>query len=171
MRAYPKRAIKPASERFWNKVEKTDSCWLWRGAITTTGYGVFQKGRKGELLYRVHRFSFELHFGEIEQGKLVLHKCDTKTCVNPDHLELGDHKKNLSDAWNRGLRKLTSHHLRLGNLKRKLSDDQRIFIINEFNPNVRGSGVRLARLFNVSKSTISSIARSHRKSNTTFNCA
>jgi len=93
-------------ERFWKKVEKTDSCWNWNGAITTTGYGVFQKGRRGECLHKAHRFSFEIHHGEIPQGLLVLHKCDNKRCVNPDHLELGNHSKNIIDAWDRGLRKM-----------------------------------------------------------------
>lgn len=91
-------------ERFWKKVVKTDRCWEWIGAVTTAGYGVFQKGRRGEKLHKAHRFSFELHFGSIPKGLLVLHTCDNKRCVCPSHLELGDHSKNIKDAWDRGLR-------------------------------------------------------------------
>ena len=98
-------------ERFWAKVEKSDSCWLWTGAITTTGYGVFQKGRRGEKLHKAHRFSYEIHHGEIPPRSLVLHSCDNKLCVNPEHLSIGNHSQNIKEAWDRGLRKLNDWHL------------------------------------------------------------
>ena len=109
------------AERFWLKVQKQDGCWLWIGAATTSGYGVFQRGRRGEHLYKAHRFAYELHFGEIPKRALVLHTCDNKLCVNPLHLEIGDHSKNLKDAWARGSRKPDAWNL-IGfpNLKRKV---------------------------------------------------
>jgi len=95
---------KTAEERFWDKVCKGESCWSWTGAVTTTGYGVFQKGRRGEKLHKAHRFSYEIHNGEIPKGKLVLHSCDNKKCVNPLHLSVGDHSQNIQEAWDRGMR-------------------------------------------------------------------
>lgn len=101
----PRKIRQTPEQRFWNKVQITESCWNWTGAITTTGYGVFQKGRRGCNLYKSHRFSYELHHGEIPDGMLILHSCDNKKCVNPNHLSIGDYKRNLKEAWDRGVRK------------------------------------------------------------------
>ena len=88
-------------QRFWNKVEKTDGCWLWTGARSTC------LSRKNALVYghmridgkykKAHRVSYELHFGEIPKGKIVMHSCDTPLCVNPKHLSLGTKKMNGAD--------------------------------------------------------------------------
>jgi hypothetical protein len=70
---------------FWNKIEKTDACWLWRGYINpNSGYGTF--GYQMQPHY-AHRFSYEHHVGAIPQGYEVDHSCRNPICVNPDHLE------------------------------------------------------------------------------------
>ncbi len=72
-------------ERFWSKVNKTSNCWLWTSTIVRDGYGTLVINGK---LVKAHRFSFALASGD--PGKLrVLHKCDSPSCVNPDHLFLG----------------------------------------------------------------------------------
>lgn len=79
-------------ERFWSKVKKTDSCWLWT-AKTDGGYGRFwYEGR----LVGAHRFSWLLANDEMPSLH-VLHKCDNPLCVNPDHLFLGTDKDNHLD--------------------------------------------------------------------------
>jgi len=85
-----------AIRRFWAKVEKTDACWLWAGTV----YGSNSYGRMwdGKKTLGAHRFSFELHGGEIPAGMLVCHHCDTPTCVRPDHLFLGTSQDNSDDA-------------------------------------------------------------------------
>lgn len=51
---------------------------------------------------RAHRHVYEECFGEIEEGLVVRHKCDTRNCINPEHLELGTHQENMDDKSARG---------------------------------------------------------------------
>ena len=90
-------------DRFWAKVEKGDGCWEWKGAIKNTGYGVFQIGTWGaSKIIKAHRYSWELSNGKIPDGLWVLHKCDNRKCVRPDHLFLGDAFANMSDCAAKG---------------------------------------------------------------------
>lgn len=84
---------------FEEKIEKTDSCWLWKAAKSKSGYGVFSLNRKW---MRAHRASYTIYKGPIPDGLLVLHSCDTPDCVNPDHLSLGTPKKNMDEMRERG---------------------------------------------------------------------
>lgn len=90
--------------RFWDRVDKSGDCWEWTGAKNKYGYGMLPYGpRKARKSFGAHRVSYEIHFGVIPDGLLVLHKCDNKSCVNPAHLELGNQSKNVQDAYDRGL--------------------------------------------------------------------
>jgi hypothetical protein len=93
-------------ERFWAKVSKQPSgCWLWTGSKRSKGYGAFCYAKNGEVVQgRAHRFSWELHNGEIPDGLCVLHKCDVPSCVNPDHLWLGTKAENNRDMVAKGRR-------------------------------------------------------------------
>jgi len=79
-------------------------CHLWTAATTEFGYGKLADG-KGRWVH-AHRFSFQLHKGDIPEDKCVLHTCDNPTCVNPDHLYLGSYKDN---AYDRESRKRGNH--------------------------------------------------------------
>lgn len=70
-------------QRFWSKVEKTDSCWNWLGS-KVDGYGKFWLNGK---TIRVHRLSYEMIKGKIPNGLQIDHLCRNRRCVNPDHLE------------------------------------------------------------------------------------
>lgn len=100
LRAYPS-----AEERFWKKVDKRgpDECWKWL-ASTAHGYGQLKiPGQTSMAL--AHRYSYELHFGPIPHDLWVLHKCDNPLCVNPAHLYLGTHQKNMHDMVAKGRQK------------------------------------------------------------------
>ena len=81
---------------FLGRVNKTDSCWLWIGTKNGYGYGIILM--PGEKSTRAHRYSYELHKGEIPEGMVVMHSCDTPACVNPTHLSLGTRTDNNRDA-------------------------------------------------------------------------
>lgn len=83
-----------AEGRFWAKVNKTDACWLWTGAISGgTGYGscTGQDGTRSSA----HRMAFTLIRGEIPAGLVLDHLCRVRACVNPDHLEPVTHRENI----------------------------------------------------------------------------
>src|SRR5258708_26780104 len=90
----PWRNRLPFEERFWAKVCKTDSCWLWTGATRTGGYGAVGRNRK---VVQAHRVAWEMAHGPIMDDLYVLHRCDTPSCVNPEHLFLGTAKDNMDD--------------------------------------------------------------------------
>lgn len=83
--------------RFFAKVIKTESCWLWK----TRGrrYGSIKDGNKTKSINRV---SWEIHFGPIPEGLEVCHTCDNTFCVNPGHLFLGTHEDNMKDMKSKG---------------------------------------------------------------------
>lgn len=117
------------AERLWEKVQKTDGCWLWTGALNKApgakwSYGVIGIGG-GASSRLVHRLSWELANGPIPVGMSVCHHCDVPNCVRPDHLFLGTAADNARDMIEKGrnaslrlprpsMRKPRSHRYNLG---------------------------------------------------------
>lgn len=77
-------------------------CWEWLGGLAHNGYGQIGLAKGAGSPIRAHRYSYELHFGAISEGLLVLHRCDNRSCVNPTHLWLGTVTDNARDAWKKG---------------------------------------------------------------------
>lgn len=74
-------------------------CLVWMGAMSKLGYGSVRIKGKG---YSTHRLSYHAHRGEIPDGLHVLHSCDVRCCVNPNHLRVGTNADNQRDRLKRG---------------------------------------------------------------------
>lgn len=104
------RGHRPVTELallFWPKVQRGQGCWEWQAALRSTGYGEVYWPGHGRKKIAAHRASWLIHYGDIPDGLWVLHKCDNKLCVRPDHLFLGTHRDNVDDAVRKGIIKAT----------------------------------------------------------------
>lgn len=81
-----------------SRLDKSGECWLWKGAVAKSGYGVVNWGEGART---IHRTIYEMDVGEIN-GLWVLHKCDNPLCANPEHLFLGTHDDNMADMAKKG---------------------------------------------------------------------
>lgn len=95
---------------FWGGVEKRsrNSCWLWKRAISSHGYGTLSVNRRP---FGAHRMAWILSKGPIPDGLMVCHRCDNPPCCNPKHLFIGTHLDNMADRQVKGkyLTRLTGH--------------------------------------------------------------
>jgi HNH endonuclease len=86
-------------KKFFLNVEKTETCWLWKGSSQqNNGYGIFF----AEKMLKAHRFSYLLLKRKIPKSKMLCHTCDNRLCVNPEHLYAGTAKDNARDMVKRG---------------------------------------------------------------------
>ena len=88
--------------RLIDKVVQVNDCWIWIGTVDTSGYGQIKIDNKTK---RAHRVSFEIFIAPIPNSVWhtdVLHLCNNKRCINPQHLYLGSDKDNRYDALLQG---------------------------------------------------------------------
>ncbi len=138
--------------------EPMSGCFLWFGSSNRLGYGVvferrFEYGKgQPKKQFLAHRRSFESANGPVAPGLCVCHKCDTPSCVNPDHLYAGTHTQNMADKKLRG-----RVHRPAGekNPKAKLTPAivQYIRLVYK-----TGQGPILAKMFGVTPPSINNIA-------------
>jgi transposase-like protein len=85
---------------FWKRVNRSEGCWNWTGPINGAGYGSLKIGKKPT--YLAHRYCWLITYGPIPPRICVMHICDNKLCVRPDHLMLGTHQDNTMDMIRKG---------------------------------------------------------------------
>ena len=76
-------------------IERPGGCWEWQGARDARGYGRIKADGKPQW---VHRLSFVIFNGPIEEGEVIHHTCHNTSCVNPDHLESTTHSENSREG-------------------------------------------------------------------------
>lgn len=89
--------------RFWKKVDKRADCWIWTGSTDRQGYGMIVLGGKRTL--KAHRAMWVIYNGDLKREIQVLHDCpsgDNPSCVNPNHLWIGDNNDNMNDKMKKG---------------------------------------------------------------------
>jgi hypothetical protein len=130
--------------------EPNSGCLLWTSSVDTVGYGRFRHRRKN---YSAHRAAWEVARGPIPSGLHVLHKCDVRSCLNPDHLFLGTHQDNMRDRNEKG-RARGKVSRGSDNWCAKLNDDAAREIYTR-----AGLQREIARAFGVEQSVVSRIKR------------
>ena len=80
------------ADRFWAKVQKTETCWLWTAFVDSLGYGMIYDG-KSRPMY-ASKLAYQLLVGPVPEGYDVDHRCHVHGCVNPAHLQAVTHQKN-----------------------------------------------------------------------------
>lgn len=131
-------------------VDPTTGCWLWIGYIQSKGYGQIEVC--GKLLL-AHRFAWTVYHDDTEPVGLLLHRCDTPACVNPEHLFEGTHMDNHLDAVAKGRvdPMAVSRHSHKPR-RRKLTDDQ----VRQIRSGL-DSDLGYARRFGVARNTVCNI--------------
>lgn len=141
--------MKSVEERFWEKVKKTDYCWIWQ-AGKQHGYGVFSIDGKPQKAHRVAWFLTHGYYPEPPYQ--VNHRCNNPPCVNPEHLYEGTAKQNQQDSIIAGTIYFKKGHKINAKLTQEDADK-----IRELWSTGKYTRRRLVNIFGVSQPTISNI--------------
>jgi hypothetical protein len=130
----------------------SSDCWYWIGYQDKLGYGRFSYPNEN----KAHRIAYTLFVGSIPDGMKILHRCDTRCCVNPNHLFVGTQADNVADMVKKHRNKnvpLFGENNPMSRLTKKQVDEIRLRVSN-------GETQRsMCKTFNVSPMTISRIIR------------
>lgn len=140
--------LKDRFDRLWMP-EPNSGCWIWSGLTNSRGYGRIVVSGHDQ---RAHRVSYELYCGPIPDGKLVCHRCDVPSCVNPAHLFLGGAADNHHDMRSKGRGAVGARH---GRAKLSEANVAAIMVLLELGGLSRAE---IGRRYGVSSGRISDIA-------------
>lgn len=134
---------------------KFTECWNWNGSKCGRKlYGKFHIKEKG---YYSHRISWMIYFGHIDDNKIILHKCDNPSCVNPNHLSMGSQMDNVTDMYKKGRDRHASGE-RNGNAKLSLKS---VAEIRRLHSSEKMTQRKIAALFGISQTTVWHILKNH----------
>ena len=138
--------------QFWKKVQKTDTCWIWNGAIASGKYGSYNG-------IGAHKFSYQITNNiQVPKGYVVMHICDNPICVNPSHLKIGTPKDNSIDMRDKGRNTVFLGEEHGGS---KLTEEAVLYIRSNYVKGNRwkpGNSEELAIKFGVHRSHVYAIA-------------
>lgn len=116
------------------------------------GYVRIRKDGKHDRLFRV---LYENKYGKIPKGKVLRHLCNNAWCVNIEHLKIGTVKENCHDTMMCGRTMKNKENKKIRGIKNgshKLNEAQvKEIYLSDL------SYKKLAKIYNVSKTTISLI--------------
>jgi hypothetical protein len=96
------RDSRPVLERIRARSKWVGQCLVWQGKLNGKGYGVFGSAIDGRSVF-VHRIAYEAVYGVIPAGMEIDHVrsrgCESRACVNLDHLQAVTHRENVGRAW------------------------------------------------------------------------
>lgn len=148
------------------KVDNLSNCWIWTGAKSKKGYGMFSIGpsrtpcgKRRNSMHTAPRVSYEIHVGRIPEmeghhGACVLHVCDNPSCVNPSHLFIGSNIDNVRDM-DRKKRRVTVAAKGSDHKNSKINESMVNEIVNLINLGVPQG--EISKKYSISKSTVSAI--------------
>jgi hypothetical protein len=140
---HEKTSYKNVRERIKENIVEVNGCWEWQKRVARSGYAQI----KYEGITTIaHRLSYKVFIGEIPENLLILHKCDNKKCVNPNHLFIGTYSDNMKDMM-----------IKERNKKQSNLDKKDILEIRDLWPKL--SIRELAELYKVSTTTIHKIVK------------
>ncbi len=125
-------------------------CWLWQKRKDEDGYGSV---RVASSNLKAHRISYELHVGPVPKGSCVLHRCDVRACVNPEHLWLGTDEDNAKDRDEKKRQAIGSRNGRAKLTESDVLKIRRLLLTGKVSP------TDLSPIFGVSKAVVEDISR------------
>jgi hypothetical protein len=143
-------------EKLFNLVVyNSNECWIFIGGRSTQGYGYISDGNGKK--WRAHILSYTLNKGDVPEGMLVLHTCDNPSCINPDHLFLGNHQDNVDDMRAKN-RDAYGHNKGEMNGQAKLTEDN-VIIIKRLLASDQYTQDQIGAMFGVTRGAVKQIKR------------
>ena len=122
-----------------------EDCWLYTGKVGSAGYPLVRYQGKQWLS---HRLVYQLYRGQLREGLVVMHICENKRCLNPNHLRQDTQSSNMQQACTTGV-------WRSGSTKVERGDREKVVqMLKE-----GASRKEVCALLGVSPSTLSRIVR------------